>query len=456
MIGQVVGNYKITAKIGEGGMCAVYKAVDLVRHSEVALKALHPEFARQSHIVERFCIEAVTLAKLNHPQIASVYSFFRQGDDFFIVMEFASGETLDHEIRKSGAISCERAIPLFCQILEGIDHAHQHGVIHRDIKPGNIMLTGAGLIKVMDFGIARISGMARTTKDGLLIGTPEYMSPEQIRGQDIDARSDIYSLGILLYEMLTGRLPFVGSSEYEVMRLQTEEAPIPPRDFMPHIPILVEAAIMRALAKAPEARFQTAGQFRTALKNGLLSTEMALDNLTPGDAAPLARESQPLMNTIPSPEKELGEPRVKETRLVQADRAQSTDERSTAPRIPIRSRATQQQASLLNRLTWKQYATATVAMLVLIGVALGLVSMRSTPVALPPPPLSPSPTQTQPLLPHTTIQLSKENKRAFAERRNDQKVRKESKVGGFFKKIGGSMKKVGKVGKIFTGGKGQK
>src|SRR5215470_7344704 len=265
MVGNTIGNYKILAQIGEGGMGAVYRGVDLMLEREVAIKALRPELARQPHIVERFRAEAVTLAKLNHPNIATLHSFFRQGDDFFMVMEFVRGEALDSVLRRSGGMPVERGVPTFCQALEGIDHAHRLGIIHRDIKPANMMLTETGSIKVMDFGIARVLGTARMTRQGNIIGTIEYMSPEQVRSQETDARSDIYSLGILLYEMLTGRVPFTHNSEYELMRSQIEDAPTPPRDFAPHIPLPVEEAIMRSLAKKAEARFQSAGEFRKAL-----------------------------------------------------------------------------------------------------------------------------------------------------------------------------------------------
>jgi serine/threonine protein kinase len=265
MIGSVLGNYKILDKIGEGGMGAVYKGVDLMLEREVAIKALRPELASQPQVVERFRAEAVTLAKLNHPNIATLHSFFRQGDDYFMVMEFVRGETLDDLLRRFGGMSCDRALPLFCQALEGIDHAHKMGIVHRDIKPANMMLTELGSIKVMDFGIARVLGSARMTRQGNIIGTIEYMSPEQVRGHETDSRSDIYSLGILLYEMLTGRVPFASHSEYELMRSQIEDAPTPPRDFSPNIPLPIEEAIMRALAKKPEARFQTAGEFRRVL-----------------------------------------------------------------------------------------------------------------------------------------------------------------------------------------------
>ena len=267
MIGNVVGSYKITEKIGEGGMGAVFKGIDLMLEREVAIKMLRPELACQPQVVERFRSEAVTLAKLNHPNIATLFSFLRQGEDFFMVMEFVRGETLDSLIRRSGAMPCDKAIALFCQALEGIEHAHRMGIIHRDIKPANMMLTETGTLKVMDFGIARVLGTSRMTKQGNIVGTIEYMSPEQVRGQETDARSDIYSLGILLYEMLTGRVPFSSDSEYDLMQMQIEKAPDPPRFFSTQIPPFVEQAIMRSLAKRAEARFQGAAEFRNALLN---------------------------------------------------------------------------------------------------------------------------------------------------------------------------------------------
>ena len=229
MIGQIVGDYKIEQKLGEGGMGEVYRGVDMMLEREVAIKFLRPELASQPQVVERFRSEAVTLAKLNHPNVATLYRFMRQGDSFIMVIEFVRGKTLDHYIQQSGAIPADKSVPIFCQVLDGIQHAHEFGIIHRDIKPANMMLTEKGTLKVLDFGIARILGTARMTRQGNIIGTIEYMSPEQVRGMETDERSDIYSLGMLLYEMLTGRCPFEIQNEFELMKAQIEHYPLPPR-----------------------------------------------------------------------------------------------------------------------------------------------------------------------------------------------------------------------------------
>ena len=305
MIGQVVGSYKITEKIGEGGMGAVFKGIDLMLEREVAIKMLRPELASQPQVVERFRSEAVTLAKLNHPNIATLFSFLRQGEDFFMVMEFVRGETIDSLIRRLGAMPCEHAISLFCQALEGIDHAHRMGIVHRDIKPANMMLTESGTLKVMDFGIARVLGTSRMTKQGNIVGTIEYMSPEQVRGLETDARSDIYSLGILLYEMLTGRVPFYSDSEFDLMKMQIENAPEPPRALSAQIPPVVEQAIMRSLAKRSEARFQSAAEFRNVLLNA-----------APMPPVPQAAASQQATRVIGAPTVPTGQGTgPKETRL---------------------------------------------------------------------------------------------------------------------------------------------
>jgi serine/threonine protein kinase len=307
MIGRLIGNYKVLEKIGEGGMGSVWRGVDIMLDREVAIKMLRPELANDPQIVERFRAEAVTLARLNHPNIATLYAFLRQGNDYFMVMEYVRGETLSHAISRIGPISCTQTLKLFGQVLEGVHHAHEMGIIHRDIKPANVMLTPNASVKVMDFGIARALSASRMTRTGHLIGTLEYMAPELIQGAGGDVRSDIYALGLLLYEMLTGRLPFESNSDYELMRAQVEAAPLPPRHFAPHIPLDIEQALMRALAKRANARFQTAAEFRAALLNSIPATGQ-LQNQALADGSRLNAASRPLASAaLPD--------NLKETRL---------------------------------------------------------------------------------------------------------------------------------------------
>ncbi|MBV9927948.1 MAG: serine/threonine protein kinase [Acidobacteria bacterium] len=294
MIGQVFGNYKITQKLGEGGMGEVYRGVDMMLEREVAIKFLRPELASQPQVVERFRSEAVTLAKLQHANIATLYSFMRQGESFIMVLEFVRGVTLDHVIQQRGAIPVEQAIPIFCQMLDGIQEAHSEGIIHRDIKPANMMLTEKGTLKVLDFGIARILGTARMTRQGNIIGTIEYMSPEQVRGFETDARSDIYSLGMLLYEMLTARCPFDIQNEFELMKAQIEQYPVPPRQLNPAIPEVVEQAIWKSIHKDPAQRFQSAAEFRAFLLNAGFAATGRIEPLAVGD--PNAFGTRPTSN----------------------------------------------------------------------------------------------------------------------------------------------------------------
>ncbi len=265
MIGSIVGNYQLLEEVGAGGMGMVYRGVDLLVQREVAIKILRPDLQNHPEIIGRFVAEAVTLAKLHHPHIALLYNFFCHDKHYFMVLEYLRGERLDQLIRRCQALACDQALEIFDQTLAAIDYAHQQNVIHRDLKSNNIMITPSEGVKVMDFGVARDLDKERMTQQGAVIGTLEYMSPEQVRGQEPDTRSDIYSLGILLFEMVTGRLPFAGGSQYELMQAQIN-TPLPAaRQFAPHLPEFVEQAIRRATAKKLEERFATVRDFRAAL-----------------------------------------------------------------------------------------------------------------------------------------------------------------------------------------------
>lgn len=398
MIGRIIGNYKIEQKIGEGGMGAVYRGVDTMLDREVAIKALRPELTSQESVVERFRAEAVTLAKLNHPNIATLYTMFRQGEELYMVQEFVRGETLDTILQRRGALAAEEAIPVFTQVLDGIDHAHELGIVHRDIKPANMMLTEKGTLKVLDFGIARLLGSARMTRAGNIIGTLEYMAPEQVRGQETDARSDIYSLGMMLYEILTGVLPFQTENEFELMKMQTEQMPQRPRDINPAISVEVQEAILTAIAKNPDERFQTAGEFReTLLAAGYASSgamrsttgaHAALQSLPgvskPGVAAASTPEKAPIKETklgaSIAPPSNAG---AKETRLGASVAASPSGlaakatrlGASVAPGVPVEAAGAAAPASFMSKLTPLHYAGAGVAVLLLLSVVIAVPVM---------------------------------------------------------------------------------
>jgi serine/threonine-protein kinase len=217
-----------------------------------------------------------------------MYSLFRHGEQLFMVMEFVQGPTVDMLIREAGRMTLDQAIPIFLQALDGVEHAHRMGIIHRDLKPANIMVNRDGLVKVTDFGIARVLGAARMTREGAMIGTLEYMSPERVLGKELDARSDLYSLGFVLYEMLTGNLPFSSQTEYEILKAQIETPPPPVRISVPEVPPEIETAILKAMAKNPDDRYLTAGAFAMALRLAMgISMEFPTRSFPTADAIPV-------------------------------------------------------------------------------------------------------------------------------------------------------------------------
>ncbi|CAI8862129.1 eukaryotic-like serine/threonine-protein kinase [Methylocaldum szegediense] len=266
-VGSVVGGYKLLELVGEGGMGTVFRGMDVMLEREVALKLLRPELTHRPDLVKRFQKEAITLARLNHPHIVTLHHMFRDGNRYFMVLEFVRGETLDHLIKRCGPIPWQTAVPLICQALRGLEHAHILKVIHRDIKPSNLILTQTGIVKLMDFGVARMLENNGLTQAGIVVGTLRYMSPEQILGHEIDFRADIYAMGVVLYEMLTGRAPFKRSTNYDLIRAMVEDAPDLPSKFVSPIPKRLEAVVLRALAKSPQDRYQSAGELRSELED---------------------------------------------------------------------------------------------------------------------------------------------------------------------------------------------
>ncbi len=267
---EQISGYRLGGEIARGGMGIVYRGVHMVFDEVVAIKAIYRELMVNPDIRERFLNEARIQRRLQHPNIVQIREFLVVDDRFYIVMDLIQGETLAQRLKGlARPMALGEALPIFRETLDGLGFAHSQGVIHRDIKPSNIMLTREGVAKLTDFGIARGRETANLTRTGMAVGTASYMSPEQIHGTKIDHRSDIYSLGITLYEMLAGRVPFErpkeSDSDFPILTAHTSQPPPPPRQFVPDLPDSIEAAILKALAKKPEERFQSCAEFQAAL-----------------------------------------------------------------------------------------------------------------------------------------------------------------------------------------------
>ncbi|HCG99422.1 MAG TPA: hypothetical protein DE036_06430 [Actinobacteria bacterium] len=259
MHGQVIkGRYKIDKPIGRGGMATVYRAFDMVLNRPVAVKILHVRFTNNAHFVERFKREAHSAASLIHRNIATIYDTGYTDGIYFIVMEYIHGKTLKELIDEHAPFSATTIADIARQVVDALAHAHSKGIIHRDIKPQNIMITADKIVKVSDFGIARALAMPGLTQNGRVLGTARYISPEQARGKPADHRSDLYSLGVILYEMATGEPPFAGTSAVEIAGKHVAEFPKHVREVNPEIPIVLEVIIDKLMRKEPSDRYKSA------------------------------------------------------------------------------------------------------------------------------------------------------------------------------------------------------
>ena len=244
------GRYRMIRRIGSGGMARVFLAEDVDLHRDVAIKILHDRYSEDAQFVERFAREARAAAGLNHPNIVAIYDRGQFEGSYYIAMEYLDGETLKDVIIREGPLPERRAIDITLQLLAALRFAHRREIIHRDVKPHNVMVLRDGRVKVADFGIAR-AGDSEMTEAGSIVGTAQYLSPEQARGQHVGPESDLYSVGVVLYEMLTGRVPFTGDSAVAIAMKHVQETPVPPRQIVPSIPPELEAVVQRAMAKDP-------------------------------------------------------------------------------------------------------------------------------------------------------------------------------------------------------------
>ena len=277
--GKIIdGRYEIIEEIGRGGMAIVYRAKCMVLNRYVAIKVLRPEHREDAEFIKRFKIEAQSAGSLTHPNIVSVYDVGNEDDLEYIVMEYVEGITLKQYLSAKGVLPWKEAVDYASQICAGLEHAHKKGIVHKDIKPENIMITKEGILKITDFGIAKAVNQGTIATGGLTMGSVHYFSPEQARGSFIDTKTDLYSLGVLLYEMIAGKLPFEGESAISVAMQHLESEPARPSVFNPSIPKSLEAVILKAMKKEQTERYQTATQMLIDLKKVYVGSEVRYEN----------------------------------------------------------------------------------------------------------------------------------------------------------------------------------
>ncbi len=359
---QTVGRYEITGELGRGAMGVVYKALDPTIGRTVALKTMRLDVhgLDAQEMVRRFQNEARAAGVLNHPNIVTIYDAGEQDGIFYIAMEFIEGTTLHELLTEKRVLATEEVLQYTRQISRGLDYAHSNGIVHRDIKPANIMITANGTVKIMDFGIAKSGG--QVTNTGQVLGTPNYMSPEQVKGRQLDGRSDLFSMGVILYEMLTGEKPFVGQNVTTIIYKIVNETPITPRDLDVTVHPGLSAIVTKALAKAPDDRYQTCADLVRDLENYKLAGPVRT-----GSTGAIGLVSTPPEKTVVLP-----------VRVVSGNTAKAAAAAAAPAKapIPLLRPATAILTSKRNLLI------ATIATIVFLGCAMGGYAYHRTQVKL--------------------------------------------------------------------------
>ncbi|HUH97655.1 MAG TPA: protein kinase [Anaerolineales bacterium] len=296
----LLNRYQLLEQFASGGMAEIYRARDLMLGRYVAIKVLREDHSKNPEFENQFRNEARSAANLSHPNIVTVYDFGNDNGQLFIVMELVPGKDLKSLLRQRGRFTVEECIPLMVQACAGIGYAHRAGLVHCDVKPHNLLVTPDNRLKVTDFGIARaMAGVSLGERTNVVWGSPQYYSPEQAAGEAPTPASDVYSLGVVLYEMLTGTLPFTASTIEELARLHMEARPIPPNEYIPDLPEALQEIILKVLSKEPSARYRTADQLgRVLMKFG---TQRAEPVSAPGSLPPAEPAPAPVWEEEPPP-----------------------------------------------------------------------------------------------------------------------------------------------------------
>jgi serine/threonine-protein kinase len=361
--GTLSGRYELGDRLGSGGMSNVYKSKDLVLERTVAVKVLAEHLSDDERFVERFRREALAVAKLIHPNIVQVYDTGVDESRHFIVMEYVEGRSGAQVLQRQGPVGPETAAEAGAQACAGLDYAHRRGIIHRDVKPGNLMIDGGPVgggemtVKLTDFGIARALEQTRITQVGSVVGTAAYLAPEQVRGEEATPATDVYALGVVLYQFLTGRLPYEGSTLAELAVRQQNERPLPPSTYNPEVPETLGAAVLRALEGDPAHRYASAGELASGLQRGLQGEDVTLPGSTAAATSVLGSDSA--TQRLDETSRTEFRPRPSHTRRP----APRAPERAVPPAAPPRAAAPKKRGAFGRFVRW----TLALAGLVLIA-----------------------------------------------------------------------------------------